>query len=166
MDDIKAIGKLLAEAVVDAIERLDERQEDMRDRWFETGEDGVKREVVEKYVFLGEEYDWRRIGVEKPARMVLKRAKSSIKTDFKVIKDKTGIMKFVPTCFAGKEEDCEYSLEVEFENDSPARGLMALHQRAGDDIADDARLQTQVASLDTKVEGEDEDEESKKETFE
>ena len=166
MDDIKAIGKLLAEAVIDAIERLDERQEDMRDRWFKTDDNGVKREVIEKYVFLGEEYDWRKIGVEKPSRMILKRAKSSIKTDFKVIKDKKGLMQFIPTCFAGKEEDCEYSLEVEFENDSPARGLMALHQRAGDDIADDARLQTQVASSNTKVEGEDEDEKPKKENFE
>ena len=143
MDDIKDIGKHLSEGVVEALKRLDERQGTLRDRWFEEDADGVKQVVTEKHELDGEKYDWKRIGMEVPNRIILKRAKSSIKTDFTMEKDKKGLWRLVPRCFAGQDETCEYSLEVEFESAPPAKGLLALHQHAGNQIVSDSNIITE-----------------------
>lgn len=145
--DLKEFSKELAEALVEQLSVIDERQGEQRSRWF-TLESGVNVEVVETYRVAGKELELPRIGIERPSRLDVKNIKATMNSDLS-LESKNGFQRLITRVFAGSATTSEIKVEVELERSDPSEGMMALHKNAAN------RIKHQLQGLDFTQQSED-----------
>ena len=123
----------MAESLVDQLAAIDQRQEEQRERWFVVGEDGVKREVRQKFEIAGKVIEVPLIGLERPSRLDLKKIKASMDSDL-ALETQGGKRRLFTRMFSGSKEPSKIEIEIELEQSDPSEGIMALHKRAANEI--------------------------------
>ena len=150
------MSKEIANALVDQLAVIDERQAEQRARWYRM-EDGKHVEIRQVYSVAGHERKLSVVGIEKPSRLDIKTIKADVNSDLSLKKNK-GALRLLARMFTGSpDKTAEVKITVELEKGEPSEGLMALHKRAANEIKDF------VDSIDIKVDDSESDKEKKEE---
>ena len=132
--EFEELAEQMTQALVKQLAVIDQRQAEQRERWFEEV-NGVKVERRETYEIGGQTVELPVIGMECPSRLDLEDTFLKTKNDL-VQEKKDGVFKVLVGFFSGKADK---SSPVEFgftlKRGLPSRGIMALYNRAGNEIA-------------------------------
>ena len=149
--DFHEMSRQLADALVDQLEVIDNRQAEQRQRWFRV-EDDKHVEIREVYSIAGHEKEVPVCGIEKPSRLDIKSIRVKVNGDLSEEKQ-NGVMRMVTRLFSGRDDkSSEIEITVELMRGEPSEGLMAIHKRAANEIKDF------VNTIDLVVEGKQEEE--------
>lgn len=132
--EFDVLAEQMAQALVNQLAVIDQRQAEQRERWFEEI-DGVKVERREKYDIAGNIVELPVIGMECPSRLDLDKTFLKTKNDL-VQESKAGVFKILVGFFsgaAGKSSPIEFGFTMR--RGLPSKGIMALYNRAGNEIA-------------------------------
>jgi len=127
---LKDLSKEIAEAIVDQLDAIDERQREQRARWYTKDDNGVLVESRDNYEVAGTELDLPVIGVERPTRMDLDEVKVVADSDTTVDADGNIIVRMN----ANSDKTSNVAIEVKMKKGEVSEGLLALHKRAVNEI--------------------------------
>ncbi len=123
--DIKEAIESLSESMLKPVEELEERRAELRDRWFEVGDDGVLRMRKLRFELNDKIHHVYLLGLERPSGLIVDEVNTELETDLEYDKDD-----FVVGMFSGKEETALLKVEIKMKESVVSEGLLALHQYA------------------------------------
>ena len=124
----------LVKAVTKKLEVVNKLSRAHREQWFAKDDDGVYREVKDRYEVDGVVREFPRIGIEKPTSLELHSVTAKVNTDLTAQKNKKGLFRLFAHAFTGKDEVSELELEICFKQANPSGGILALHKRGEREI--------------------------------
>lgn len=141
------LAEQMTQALVKQLAVVDQRQAEQRERWFEVVDD-IKVERREKYNIAGHVVELPVIGMECPSRMDLDKIYLKTKNDLTQEK-KSGAFRLLVNFFSGKtDETSPVTFGFTLKKTIPSKGILALYNRAGDEIIQVAKRISPEAAAD------------------